>query len=163
MDRSRDDLTTPPTSVPTVPEINQVQGSDNTPPTPSETPVLSSQLPDDSVPSIGVEQPEMPSESHPRAPTPPPTEPVGQVEEVEHAYWAEFEEDTSTPDAEEMKEINSSDQDYSACDRRFHPKSKDRRSISDENLLRIHQIHTGRATSSATWTTPNMCPRKRLG
>lgn len=123
MDPSRDNLTTPPTSVPTVPEINQVQGSDNTLPTPSDSSVPSSQSSDDSVPSIVVGQPEMPSESQPRAPTPLPTEPVGQAEEVEHAYWAEFEEDTSTPDAEEMKEINSSDQDYSACDRRFHPKT----------------------------------------
>jgi hypothetical protein len=112
----------PPISVPTAPESNQAQGSDNTPRTPPETSIPTSQSLDDSVPSVVVEQPEMPSESQPRAPTPPPNEPVGPAEEVEHAYWAEFEEDTSTPDAEEMKEINTSDQDYSACDRKFHPK-----------------------------------------
>jgi hypothetical protein len=121
----RDDLTSPPTSVPAVPEISQVQESDITPSTPSETSLSASTSPDELISS--VEQPEMPSESQPRAPTPPPTEPVGSpAEEVEHAYWAEFEEDSSTPDGDEMKEINGSDQDYSACDRRFHPKTKGR-------------------------------------
>ena len=41
-------------------------------------------------------------------PRPPPPE-------VEHAYWAEMEEDTSVPDEAEMKEIESAaDGDYSA-------------------------------------------------
>lgn len=121
MESSPDDLTSPPTSVPTVPEISQPQESIIELSTPSETTLSARSPPDDLVPS--VEQPDMSSESQPRAPTPPPAEPVGPAE-VEHAYWAEFEEDTSSPDAEEMKEINSSDQDYSACDRRFHPKDR---------------------------------------
>jgi hypothetical protein len=50
-----------------------------------------------------------------RVPTPPPT--VAPGEEIEHAYWAEFQEDTTTPDEEELKEIDGADADYSACDR----------------------------------------------
>lgn len=120
MDASRHDPTSSPTSVPIVPESSQPQESINQESTPPETTLSAPSSPEPSVSS--VEQPDMSSESQPRAPTPPPTEPIAPAEEVEHAYWAEFEEDTSSPDAEEMKEINSSDQDYSACDRRFHPK-----------------------------------------
>ncbi|KAB8264630.1 hypothetical protein BDV32DRAFT_117318 [Aspergillus pseudonomiae] len=53
-------------------------------------------------------------------PRPPPPE-------VEHAYWAEMEEDTSVPDEAEMKEIESAaDGDYSAYEysyweKNFHP------------------------------------------
>ena len=57
-------------------------------------------------------------EPHPRAPTPPST--IEPAEEIEHAYWAEFEEDTTTPDEEELKEIDAADADYSARDRRFN-------------------------------------------
>jgi hypothetical protein len=117
MDSPRDNLTNPPTSVPAIPEIAQVQESAITLPTPSETSLSARISPDEPIPS--VEQPEMPSESQPPAPTPPPTDSLGPAEEVEHAYWAEFEEDSSTPDADEMKEISGSDQDYSACDRMF--------------------------------------------
>lgn len=60
--------------------------------------------------------------SQPRAPTPPPT--VAPNEEIEHAYWAEFEEDTTTPDEEELKEIDGADADYSACDCEFDPSSR---------------------------------------
>jgi hypothetical protein len=124
MDSPRDDLTSPPTSVPAVPEISQAQESDITP---STLETLPTAIPSSDEPIPSLEQPEMPSESQPRAPTPPPIEPVGSpAEEVEHAYWAEFGEDSSTPDADEMKEINGSDQDYSACDRRFHPKFEGR-------------------------------------
>ncbi|GLI79786.1 hypothetical protein PoHVEF18_008127 [Penicillium ochrochloron] len=117
MDSPRDDLTSPPTSVPAVREISQAQESDITP---STLETLPTAIPSSDEPIPSLEQPEMPSESQPRAPTPPPTEPVGSpAEEVEHAYWAEFEEDCSTPDADEMKEINGSDQDYSACDHTY--------------------------------------------
>ncbi|KAJ5318175.1 hypothetical protein N7508_002683 [Penicillium antarcticum] len=68
-----------------------------------------------------TESPNLPSEANPLAssestsPTsqPAPTQPS---EEIEHAYWAEYEEDTTTPDEEEMKEINGGDSDYSAGD-----------------------------------------------
>jgi len=40
-------------------------------------------------------------------------------EEIQHAYWAEYEEDTTTPDEDEMKEIDGGDSDYSASDRMF--------------------------------------------
>jgi len=53
---------------------------------------------------------------------PPPTQPS---EEVEHAYWADIEEDTTTPDEEELKEIDAAEADYSARDctfRRYIPK-----------------------------------------
>ncbi|KAK2749579.1 hypothetical protein FQN55_003279 [Onygenales sp. PD_40] len=44
--------------------------------------------------------------------------------EVEHAYWAEYEEDTSSPDEAELKEIeSSSDGDYSALDYDYWEKS----------------------------------------
>jgi hypothetical protein len=54
-------------------------------------------------------------------PSPPPTQPTPIIptEEIEHAYWAEYEEDTTTPDEDEMKEINGGDSDYSASDRMF--------------------------------------------
>lgn len=42
-------------------------------------------------------------------------------EEVEHAYWAEYEEDTTVPDEDELKEINGGDSDYSAYDRMLEP------------------------------------------
>jgi hypothetical protein len=57
--------------------------------------------------------------SHPRAPTPPPT--AQPAEEIEHAYWADIEEDTTTPGEEELKEIDGAEADYSACDCRFSP------------------------------------------
>ena len=44
---------------------------------------------------------------------------VDPAEEVQHAYWAEFDEDNTTPDDEELKEIEGSDADRSACERRF--------------------------------------------
>jgi hypothetical protein len=66
----------------------------------------------------------LPSDANPLAssestsPTSPPT-PTQAPEEIEHAYWAEYEEDTTTPDEEEMKEIDGGDSDYSAGDRMF--------------------------------------------
>lgn len=103
-----------------MPETSQPQESISQESVSPETTLSALSSPEPSVSS--VEQPDTSSESQPRAPTLPPTEPITPAEDVEHAYWAEFEEDISSPDAEEMKEINSSDQDYSACDRRFHPK-----------------------------------------
>jgi hypothetical protein len=47
--------------------------------------------------------------------------PILPSEELEHAYWAEYEEDTTIPDEDEMKEIDSGDSDYSASDRRCQP------------------------------------------
>lgn len=71
-----------------------------------------------------TESPNVPSNANPLAssestsPTsqPAPTQPS---EEIEHAYWAEYEEDITTPDEEEMKEIDGGDSDYSAEDRMF--------------------------------------------
>ncbi|KAJ5344025.1 zinc finger protein [Penicillium brevicompactum] len=40
-------------------------------------------------------------------------------EEPEHAYWAEYEEDTTSPDEDEMKEIDGGDSDYSASDHKY--------------------------------------------
>ncbi|KAJ5535960.1 hypothetical protein N7513_009146 [Penicillium frequentans] len=60
--------------------------------------------------------PQTESEPSPRAPTPPPTR---ETEETEHAYWAELQEDTSTPDEEELKEIDGAEADYSACDHTY--------------------------------------------
>ncbi|GFG21228.1 probable ubiquitin carboxyl-terminal hydrolase 5 [Aspergillus udagawae] len=61
-------------------------------------------------------------ESSEPTPAPQPPQP-----ELEHAYWAEIEEDTSVPDEAEMKEIESTaDGDYSAYEyeyweKNFHP------------------------------------------
>lgn len=52
---------------------------------------------------------------------PTPISPSTDSTDLEHAYWAEYEEDTTTPDEDEMKEIDGGDSDYSACDRRFEP------------------------------------------
>lgn len=59
---------------------------------------------------------------HPPAPTPPRMVEPGQA--IEHAYWAEHEEDTTTPGEDELKEIEGADADYSACDRECHPNTK---------------------------------------
>ncbi|KAJ5270113.1 hypothetical protein N7505_005871 [Penicillium chrysogenum] len=45
--------------------------------------------------------------------------PIPPSEELEHAYWAEYEEDTTVPDEDEMKEIVSGDSDYSASDHKY--------------------------------------------
>lgn len=50
--------------------------------------------------------------------SPPQPAPIMPSEELEHAYWAEYEEDTTIPDEDEMKEIDGGDSDYSASDRR---------------------------------------------
>ncbi|KAJ5223250.1 hypothetical protein N7468_007792 [Penicillium chermesinum] len=50
----------------------------------------------------------------------PPSAPVpNSASDTEHAYWAEFEEDTTLPDEEELKEIEGADADYSACDHTY--------------------------------------------
>lgn len=56
-------------------------------------------------------------------PTAQPT-PIQPEEVVEHAYWADYEEDLTTPDEDEMKEIDGGDSDYSACDRTCHSFTK---------------------------------------
>ncbi|KAJ5957977.1 Zinc finger RING-type [Penicillium vulpinum] len=45
--------------------------------------------------------------------------PILPSEELEHAYWADYEEDTTVPDEEEMKEIDGGDSDYSASDHKY--------------------------------------------
>ncbi|KAJ5563129.1 Zinc finger RING-type [Penicillium sp. DV-2018c] len=39
--------------------------------------------------------------------------------ELQHAYWAEYEDDTTTPDEDELKEIEGGGSDYSACDHKY--------------------------------------------
>lgn len=53
--------------------------------------------------------------------SPPHPAPILPSEELEHAYWAQYEEDTTIPDEDEMKEIDGGDSDYSASDRRRQP------------------------------------------
>lgn len=48
-----------------------------------------------------------------------PSPSIPPAEELEHAYWAEFEEDTTVPDEGELEEIDGAEADYSASDRRF--------------------------------------------
>lgn len=74
-------------------------------------------------------QPHIPSEDStpPPARQDPPAEPVHADEE--HAYWAEFEEDLSTPSETELKEIVSSeDSCYSArkCMFSYHGEGQNR-------------------------------------
>lgn len=100
----------------------QPVNSTNSPSESPETITLSIRPPIDEsatpqTPAPPIEQPDSTLESHPRAPTPPPT--TQSEEEVEHAYWADIEEDTSTPGEEELKEIEGAEADYSACDCRF--------------------------------------------
>ncbi|GAD99928.1 conserved hypothetical protein [Paecilomyces variotii No. 5] len=52
-----------------------------------------------------------------------PPEPPAPAEEVEHAYWAEIEEDHSAPDEAELKDIESADGDYSAFEYDYWEKS----------------------------------------
>lgn len=63
-------------------------------------------------------------ESRPQSPHPP-------SPELEHAYWAEFEEDTSVPDEEEMKEIEAAVDapDYSASRCTFPPGTNTRNPV----------------------------------
>lgn len=91
------------------------------------------------IPVLSVEASE--PVSPPASTTPTTIEPG---ENIEHAYWAEYEEDTSTPGEEELKEIDSADADYSACDREFHVVSQE----SGPGLLMPCQTRIGRATSS---------------
>lgn len=109
MDRTSDSVTNPLLSSGMVVDSSAPLGT-----SPSDLPEANA-VPRDSV--NATEQPDSASEPRPRAPTPPPA--IDSAEDVEHAYWAEFEEDTTTPDEEEFKEIEGSDTDYSACDRRF--------------------------------------------
>ncbi|KAF9889293.1 hypothetical protein FE257_007401 [Aspergillus nanangensis] len=73
-------------------------------------------------------------ESHAEPPQESPSEsqpPQCQPPDLEHAFWAEFEEDPSLPDESEMKEIESAaDGDYSAYEydyweKNFHPDLED--------------------------------------
>lgn len=73
--------------------------------TPTSTPTREGSVPS----SVTSQQTQSDSESQERPPT--------REAEVEHAYWAEFEEDTTTPDEEELKEIEGAEADYSARDR----------------------------------------------
>lgn len=85
----------------------------------SESPVMPSSVPEDSVSPAPVISQQSQPDSEPE--TRPSTPPTRESDEVEHAYWAEYEEDTTTPDEEELKEIEGSEADYSACDRMLHP------------------------------------------
>ncbi|KAJ5272318.1 hypothetical protein N7478_007443 [Penicillium angulare] len=83
----------------------------------SEPTVMPSLAPEDSVPPAPVasQQSQADSESEVQSSTPPTTD----SEELEHAYWAEYEEDTTAPDEEELKEIEGSEADYSARDHTY--------------------------------------------
>ncbi|KAJ5795348.1 hypothetical protein N7457_001947 [Penicillium paradoxum] len=67
----------------------------------------------------GSPEPESPNQSSESSPPIPQPAPILPSEELEHAYWAEYEEDTTTPDEDEMKEIDGGDSDYSAGDHKY--------------------------------------------
>lgn len=85
----------------------------------SETVTVGTELPEPTSENNFTEIPENtpldnvhPQSHEPSDPIPAPQPPQP---ELEHAYWAEIEEDTSVPDEAEMKEIESTaDGDYSA-------------------------------------------------
>ncbi|KAJ5919525.1 hypothetical protein N7454_009360 [Penicillium verhagenii] len=77
----------------------------------SEPNIVPSPTPEGSVPPTSVS-----AQERTRVPSPPPTR---ETEETEHAYWAELQEDRSTPDEDELKEIEGAEADYSACDHTY--------------------------------------------
>ena len=80
----------------------------------------------DPLPTPNAESTRSPGSSR-SAPQPAPILPS---EELEHAYWAEYEEDTTVPDEDEMKEIEGGDSDYSASDRKCQPQKQDHETSS---------------------------------
>lgn len=96
---------------------NEAQ-STNSPSRPS----VAEESPPSPAPAASLEQFESVPPAHPPAPTQTPMVEPGQA--IEHAYWAEYEEDTTTPGEDELKEIEGADADYSACDREYHPNTK---------------------------------------
>lgn len=123
--------------------VNEMPAS-NPPAHPSVADPAQEQSPPDAVsptPTAPVEASEPVS---PRGSTTPTT--VEPGENIEHAYWAEYEEDTTTPGEEELKEIDGADADYSACDRESHINSQE----LGLGLLMPCQTHIGRATSFGT-------------
>ncbi|KAJ6007318.1 hypothetical protein N7540_011294 [Penicillium herquei] len=81
----------------------------------SESNVIPNSTADAVPPTHGSQQSHSESESQGTANS----SPVRESDETEHAYWAEFEEDNSSPDEEELKEIDSAEADYSACDHTY--------------------------------------------
>lgn len=86
---------------------DQATNDDTSPTANTVAPEQDQQLPSQDAP-VDDSTPENPSPS---------SEPPAETPEVEHAYWAEIEEDTSEPNESEMKEIEAAaDKDYSAYD-----------------------------------------------
>lgn len=94
-----DNVQQTPSSTPDLPAVNTIQPSDgDSSPTSNPNPTAQEQQP---LPeSLPVEEParEDPSQS---------SEPSTQPPALEHAYWAELEEDTSVPNESEMKDIEA--------------------------------------------------------
>ncbi|KAJ5642014.1 Zinc fingerRING-type [Penicillium lividum] len=111
MDSSRNSANLPPNSSGTGSDVGSLSPSNI-----SEPNIVPSSISEHSVtPRVATQEQPQPVRPNPRAPTPPPSDP----EETEHAYWADLHEDTSTPDEEEMKEIDAAEADYSACDHTY--------------------------------------------
>lgn len=108
-------------SVPNIPLFSLETETGNPIPTVDSPPNPSDVGPMPLNPVTGTEQSEPVTDLRPQIPPPPPA--VESTEEVEPAYWADFEEDTTVPDDEELKEIDGVDADYSARDRRFPAKT----------------------------------------
>lgn len=147
-------MDTTPNSVTTDPRLPVSEtGAANEAPSANPTPngpvtdVVQDQNTTDSLSPAPVASVNQSESVSPRPPTPLPTVEPGEV--IEHAYWAEFEEDTTTPGEEELKEIEGADADYSARDREFYPDWKE----LDQRLLTLWQTRIGRATSFGTWMT----------
>ncbi|EAW14944.1 putative MATH and UCH domain protein [Aspergillus clavatus NRRL 1] len=106
-------LSAPRVTISTLGDLPMMPPTDNQP---ADLPSEPSSQNDDQQPPVTVSDPTPPQPPHP---------------ELEHAYWAEIEEDTSVPDEEEMKEIESTaDGDYSAYEydyweKNFHPDLED--------------------------------------
>jgi hypothetical protein len=104
------------------------------------------------------DQPQTPRNDGTLTETPPPPPPP-PAEEQEPATWADIEEDLSTPDEAELKEIESADGDYSAyeCELRVLP-------LHGGVLTEpFPQTTTGRSPSIARPMTPNIDLPRRPG
>lgn len=143
MDSSQEDHSSrSPTSVPPVSsrENGEIQESTDISMAQLNLPMAPTSLTTDLVPS-GPQSETTPET--PRDPRQPASTSIESVEDTEHAYWAEIEEDRSGPDEEEMKEINASEQDYSACDRTLRSPQPPRKVLRAERLTVYYRCLLG--------------------
>lgn len=99
----------PPPSTPGPPAVSTIQSADDdSSPTSHRDSTAQEQQPPSESPPVEEPVPEDSSRS---------SEPSTQPPAIEHAYWAEFEEDTSVPSESEIKDIEAAaDEDHCSLD-----------------------------------------------